>query len=56
MVRLTDLDRLNFMDKLNAQIKRMFKLTPDAEGTQTFVDRENLMLLQIQTLLKLARS
>ena len=37
-----NLDRLNFMDKLNAQIKRMFTLTPDAEGTQTFVTPREL--------------
>ena len=44
------------MDRLSAQVKRMFTLTPDAEGTQTFVTPRELMLLQIQTLLKLARS
>ena len=37
-----NLDRLNFMDRLSAQVKRMFTLTPDAEGTQTFVTPREL--------------
>ncbi len=37
-----NLDRLNFMDRLSAQVKRMFTLTPDAEGTPSFVTPREL--------------
>ena len=48
--RLTELDRLNFMEQLGFQVMRMFKPIETMEGPKDIVDRESYKFHKNQTL------